>query len=468
MRELLDSPESEFLAVYGRRRVGKTFLIERFYAEQMVFSVTGINQPRKRFQLDNFMDALNRLVPEDQRIEETPTSWLLAFRHLRDHLESIVNDNKKVIFIDELPWLATRGSAFLSALENFWNGWASKRNDILLVVCGSAASWMIKNVVRNRGGLHNRITRRMRLMPFDLYETEQFLQKRGVQLERYDVLQLYMVMGGIPHYLKEVRRGQSATQAIDSICFTRDGLLQSEFADLYAGLFSRPELYIEIVRQLAANPSGLTRTELLRRTKLSSGGSTSRIFDALEESGFIHRYYPVGKNSKNGIYKLSDFYSAFYLKFVVKSRATGVGTWIKLSRTSSWRAWSGYAFERLCLAHLPQIERGLGISGIFTEASTWYRKGTNDTARAQIDLVIVRSDRTISLCEMKFSQDEFIIDKTYAISWRRKIAAFREETQTKSSLFLTFITTYGLKQNEYANSMVQQELSMDALFEPMF
>ena len=466
LEELLRSPESEFVALYGRWRVGKTFLVETVYKNEIVFSVTGLNRKAgKHLQLENFTNALNARLMSTAQVPTVPASWLKAFDILQKYLESIRLSHKKVVFIDELPWLASGKSDFLPALENFWNSWASKRTDIVLVVCGSAASWMISNVVKNRGGLHNRITKRIRLLPFSLYETESYLKSRKIQLERYDILQLYMVMGGIPHYLKEVKRGKSATQIIDEVCFTKDGLLRDEFMNLYQGLFHNPERYIDVIRALSKKPRGMTRSELINATGLSSGGTTTKIFDALEESGFITRYLPVGNNLKLALYKLSDPYSAFYLKFVANSRASGTGTWMKKAATASWKSWSGFAFERICLAHIGQIKVALGISGIYTEESSWRKTGTANETGVQIDLLIDRGDNAVNICEIKFSQTPFVISKKYAEELRAKLFAFKASTKTRKSLFLTMITTYGLVENKYSTTLVHQHIEMDALFE---
>ena len=464
LKELLNSQESEFVALYGRRRVGKTFLIETIYQKEMVFSITGLNKSSKALQLENFKNVINNKLGKKSQLQNIPKSWLAAFNKLQSYLEGLQNNHKKVIFIDELPWLATPKSGFLSALENFWNSWASKRTDIILVVCGSAASWMISNVVRNKGGLHNRITKRIRLLPFNLYETENFLKSRNIQLERYDILQLYMVMGGVPHYLKEVKRGQSATQVIDEVCFSKDGLLRDEFNNLYQGLFNKPERYVDIIKALAQTPQGLTRSELMKKVKLTSGGSTTKIFDALEESGFIIKYLPMGNNLRLSLYKLSDPYSAFHLKFIANSRASGTGSWIKRSTTASWKAWSGFAFERLCLAHIPQIKMALGISGIYTEESAWRHKGSAKEIGTQIDLIIDRDDKAINVCEIKFSDDQYTITKKYAEDLRKKLSIFKKITKTKKTLFLTMLTTYGLTENQYRTSLVHHDITVDALF----
>ena len=464
LKGLLKSQESEFVALYGRRRVGKTFLIETVYQKEMVFSITGLNKTNKALQLENFKNVLNSQLNKKSPLQTVPKSWLAAFNILQNSIEGLRKSHKKVIFIDELPWLATPKSGFLSALENFWNSWANKRTDIILVVCGSAASWMISNVVRNKGGLHNRITKRIRLLPFNLQETENFLQSRNIQLERYDIIQLYMVMGGVPHYLKEVKRGQSATQIIDEICFSKDGLLRDEFNSLYKGLFNKPEKYIEIIKALSQTPKGLTRRELMKKVKLTTGGSTTKIFDALEESGFIIKYLPMGNNLRLSLYKLSDPYSAFHLKFIANSRASGTGSWIKRSTTASWKAWSGFAFERLCLAHIFQIKMALGISGIYTEESAWRHKGSATERGTQIDLIIDRDDKAINVCEIKFSEDMYTINKRYAEELRGKLSIFKKITKTKKTLFLTMLTTYGVEENQYRTSLVHHNITMDALF----
>lgn len=465
LKELLQSEESEFVALYGRRRVGKTFLVDTVYKNEIVFQLTGLHKATMAMQLENFMNALNTKLPPLSQMPTPPSTWLQAFNILRRYIETLHRKRKAVIFIDELPWLATGKSGFLSALENFWNSWASKRTDIILLVCGSAASWMISHIVKNRGGLHNRITRRIRLLPFNLYETESYLRSKNIKLDRYSILELYMVMGGIPHYLKEIKKGKSATLNIDEICFSQDGLLVDEFPNLYEALFSKPERYIDIIKALAVKPKGLTRNEIIAACKLSSGGTTTRILEGLEESGFIVRYLPIGKDHKLALYKLSDPYSAFYLKFMANSRVKGKGSWVKKSETSSWKSWSGFAFERLCLAHVPQIKKALGIGSVYTEESSWRDYGDANRSGAQIDLLIDRADNVINVCEIKFSKNPFTITKKYAEELRNKLFAFQQQNKSRKSLFLTTITTFGLVENQHSISMVEQQINMNALFD---
>ncbi|MCF3110576.1 MarR family transcriptional regulator [Niabella sp. CC-SYL272] len=360
------------------------------------------------------------------------------------------------MFLDELPWLDTAQSGFMPALEHFWNSWASSRTDIVLVVCGSAASWMINKLIHNKGGLHNRVTRRIKLEPFSLAECEAFLRSRNAVFDRYQVIQLYMAMGGIPFYLNQVDPGLSAAQNIDRICFSENGLLVTEFDDLYRSLFNKAEKHILVIEALSKKAKGLTRDEIITITKLPNAGSTTRILKELEESGFIRRYHSFGKKERNSLYQLSDFYSLFYLRFIVNRRDEN--NWINGLDDPKHRAWSGYAFEQVCLAHIKEIKQALGISGVQTSVSSWTGEG------AQIDLVIDRKDQVINLCEMKFSINNFSITKKYAEELRNKLTAFREATSTRKTLFLTLITTYGLTRNAYAGSLVQNDLNMEVLF----
>ncbi|HEY8657605.1 MAG TPA: hypothetical protein VIL78_01110 [Hanamia sp.] len=323
---------------------------------------------------------------------------------------------------------------------------------------------MIQHVVNNKGGLHNRITRKIRLLPFTLQETEAYLNEQKVKLDRYQILQLYMVMGGIPHYLKEIRKGESSAQTIDRLCFSKDGLLQNEFKNLYHSLFDDATRHLAVIKALAKNNSGLTRNEIIAAADLSSGGRITELLDELIESGFITTWLPYDKKSKDAIYKLADEYSHFYIRFMEQGRSQGSGTWLKFSNGQSWKSWSGVAFERVCLKHISQLKRALGILVVHTEESAWRyvpKKGTG----AQIDLLIDRRDFVIHICEMKYSESIFAIDKKYAGELENKVDVFRRQTNTKKSIFITMVTTFGVKNNEYESRLVQNSITMDALFE---
>ncbi|PST84781.1 ATPase [Pedobacter yulinensis] len=463
LAQALQQPEAQLLAVYGRRRVGKTYLIRKFYSRQLLFEFSGVHNGATRSQLENFAHALKQA--ENMSLPPAvPTSWGQAFQSLQDVLQPKLKKKKGVVFLDEFPWLNAPRSGFLSAFEFFWNNWASKQPNLVIVICGSAASWMIQKVVNNKGGLHNRITRKIRLLPFTLNETADFLSARKIRLDHYQIAQLYMTMGGIPHYLKEVEPGQSAAQAIDRSCFSKDGLLRQEFQNLYHSLFSNAQAHIAIVRALAAKPSGLTRNEIIEACALKTGGTTSLLLDELTESGFIAAYIPFNKSLRDRIYKLSDEYTAFYVKFIERSRAMGPGTWLKMMRSQSWKSWSGLAFESLCLKHVSALKAALGIAGIYTEESAWRFTGRKEVAGCQVDLLIDRSDSCISLCEMKFSDGPFTISKEYAAVLTHKRQTFISESKTRKTVFLAMVTTFGVSSNVYKASLIQNEITLEDLF----
>ncbi|MDO8367066.1 MAG: ATPase [Saprospiraceae bacterium] len=452
--------KSAFVAVYGRRRVGKTYLVRHVFEEKFTFHLTGIANVGLQPQLANFYAALVRYFPwlEDKPM---PVDWFQAFQYLISALERS-QDVRKVLFLDELPWFDYPRSGFIPALEHFWNSFASARRDILLLVCGSAASWMINNLINNRGGLHNRVTHRIRLDPFTLNECEAFLQQKSFTYDRYQIVQLYMALGGIPFYLEAVSPEKSAAQNINDLCFSPRGMLRKEFDSLLASLFKNAGKHIAIIEVLAKKAKGLERGELLKLAKLTDGGSASKILGELEESSFIKKYPAFGKSNRYVLYQLVDFYSLFYLKFIKNSSELDKDFWLNSLDNPEVRAWSGYSFEQVCLAHLDKIKQALGISGIQTRSSAWV--GESGGQKAQIDLVIDRRDHVINLCEMKFSLNPFEINKSYADDLRTKIGVFKSATQTKKAVFLTLITTFGIQAGGHAGGLVQNSLTVDVLF----
>jgi uncharacterized protein len=463
LNDALQSRDAELIAVYGRRRIGKTFLIRNYYGKQIVFELTGIHEATFKNQLHNFSLALQ----ESMGIAvapATPGSWIDAFRMLSDYLRRVIKKRPVVILFDELPWLCTPRSGFLQAFGHWWNTWASRNPLVKVVICGSAASWIIRNIINDRGGLHNRVTQRIRLLPFTLAETERFLLHHGVKLDRYQVLQLYMAMGGIPQYLKQVHKGDSAAQTIDKLCFAKNGMLKTEFDDLYQSLFAHAENHEATVRTLSKKAKGMTRAEIIEACGFTTGGWTSELFDELEQSGFITQYIPFDRTVRDAIYKLSDEYSLFYLKFIAGARATGAGTWLRLSKTQSYTSWSGFAFEAVCQKHVDNIKQALGIAGVYTEASAWRYIPRKGEKGAQADLLLDRADHCINLCEMKFSTEEYVIDKRYAGEIDSKVKVFKEQTATKKTIFPTMITTYGVRKNEHYTGRILGEVVKDDLF----
>ncbi|MBU4485241.1 ATP-binding protein [bacterium] len=471
LEETYNSDEPQFLAIYGRRRVGKTYLISEFFKDKGVyFELTGTKDAKLHEQLFNFSVELSRVFYRGEK-RPSPDNWTEALNQLRCEIEKIKSNEKIILFFDELPWLASRKSGFLQALEHFWNRYMSRNKNVIVIICGSAASWMIDNIIHNKGGLHGRVTKRIQLFPFSLSETEEFLKARNINLERKQLIEIYMAMGGVAQYLKYIERGSSATQTINDLCFVPNGPLFDEFEILYKSLFDNYEIHINIIKALSKSLSGLTKEELLDKVGLKSGGTSSKIIEELRRSGFIAYIPAFGKKKIGGKYRLIDEYSLFYLIWIAGVSKTILegrdkDYWFKKRTTKAWTTWCGYVFENICLKHIAKIKETLGLSGISTKESGWsyVPSRSKEESGAQVDLVIDRADNCINLCELKYYNSEFVIDKEYAKKLEDKKRIFKEQTKTNNTLFTTMITTYGTKKNIYYNSVVDNQLTMDVLF----
>lgn len=456
LKQAFESEKSELIALYGRRRIGKTFLIREFFKKRIVFEVTGLHNGNMSDQLQNFTKEVKKRTKSS--VAELPNSWLNAFTMLEQYLDTQKGSRKKVVFIDEFPWMATVRSKFLMAFENFWNTYCIKRKDILVVICGSAASYMVQKIIRNKGGLHNRISRKIRLLPFNLHETELFLKRNGIKYTRYDIIQVYMALGGVPHHLEKLSKGLSVPQNIDALCFSNYGTLNDEFNQLYVSLFDESERHMKIIRTLARTNKGLTRNELIAKSGLPSGGDFSLKLTELIESGFVTEY-PYFQNKKQlTLYRLTDEYSKFYLKFIENNKNGGEGTWQRLSTTQSYNSWSGFMFETLCLKHIYQIKRSLRIDAIYSANRSWFNNN------AQVDLLIDRDDNVMNLCEMKYYNAPYTMDKKHYLNLKNKVAELRKDTNTRKNIFITMVTTFGVNENKYSKELIQNSLDMDALF----
>lgn len=461
--KIMASRQPEFLALYGRRRVGKTFLIRQHLKDSIVFDISGSKDGSKAQQISNFFDEY--LQRTQARLEtKAPSDWNDCFRYLARYLAQLpATEGKYVVFLDEMPWLDTPRSGFVSALEFFWNQHLSRMDNVLLIACGSASSWIRKNLIHARGGLYNRITQRMKLAPFNLHQTEVFLQSMGLDMPRYQILEIYMAMGGIPFYLKELEKGRSVPQLIDESCFSPMGLLHDEYGQLYYSLFRNAELHVSIIEALAAHPQGLTRSEIAKATKMDESNLT-RTLEDLEECDFICRFPPFLNLKKEGVFKLTDLYSLFFLKFIQPNQGSASRVWEQLSKMPTYGTWSGYAFENICQMHIDQIKSALGISGVFTQHSSWKFKGSDALPGAQVDMVVDRSDQIIHLCEAKFTKEPFVVTPDYADKLRLRKSIFKHATQTKKAVFTTLFTTYPAIQNKHYLEMVGNEITMEKLF----
>ena len=453
---------AQLVIVYGRRRVGKTFLVNEYFDNHFSFTLTGAYNQPKEVQLRNFAAELSRKTGGKR---EVPGDWIDAFERLRAYLEGSTSDGKRVVFFDEMPWLDTRKAGFMPAFEWFWNSWASTQDDLICIVCGSATSWMIDNIADNKGGLFNRQTCKLYLEPFTLHEVEEYLASRDISWSRYDIAECYMIMGGIPYYLSLLSGRLSYRQNIDALFFAVRGELWDEFDHLYRSLFTNSESYIKIVEALSKKSSGLTRGELSAKAGMPANGALSKMLKDLVSSGFVRVAGFYGHKKKDARYQLSDYFTAFYFRYMKDGYGKDTHYWSNTIDNPARRAWAGLAFEQLCRDHVAQIKHKLGISGVLSEESTWYAQADVElgTPGAQVDLLIDRRDGVINLCEMKFSLNEFVVDKAYEVSLRNKVEAFRRATDCRKSLQVTMVTTYGVKQNKYS-SVVQSQIVLDDLF----
>lgn len=460
LQACMESERSEFVVVYGRRRIGKTFLVRRFFKDAYAFSFVGKHEMSRDLQLAEFAKELQRY--SGSAFVPVLKNWTDAFDNLQRLLESSKNRGKKVVFFDEMPWMDTPKSDFVMALENFWNGWANMRDDILFIACGSATSWMVDKLLHNQGGLFNRITQRIYLRPFRLREVEQYLEENHFQWNRYQIAQCYMILGGVPFYLTLLNPRLSLLSNIDELFFSdAHAMLRMEYNELYATLFKRPDNYLAVVKLLTERKEGYTRKEISDRTNLG-GAALTKILSDLEQCDFVLSYARYGNAKNNAIYRIKDFYTLFYYKYVYGIDTKDALRWTHLSSTPQVASWQGFSFELLCLLHLDEIKRSLGIDRILNDASAWRSKQAD--RNTQIDLVIERADRNINLCEMKFSTGMYAIDKGYEQKLRERMSIFQAETQTRCSTRVTMVTTYGVLPNKYTG-IVNDEVLLDDLFQ---
>lgn len=467
LKELYNSQRAEFVAVYGRRRVGKTFLIDETFGKNITFRHAGLSplddDGKRNLLKDQLRHFYNSLLSQGMKKSKCPSSWLEAFFMLEMHLQSIDNGSRQVVFLDELPWMDTPRSGFVTALEGFWNGWACHRHNIMLIVCGSATSWILDNLINNHGGLYGRVTYEIKLSPFTLRECEEFFQRRGIKMSRYDIVQSYMIVGGIPYYLNYFQKGLSLAQNIDRLFFTDNAKLRDEYERMFSAVFSNPDEMKQIIQFLSTRHSGFTRQEIIQKTGIADSGTVSKMIKALEVSDYILRYIPFGTDRRKEMYKLTDFFCLFYLRWVSGCDKLNPDFWMVSQSSQSVTAWRGIAFEEVCLAHIQQIKSALGISGVITTQSAWSLRGDDEKEGTQIDLLICRKDNVVNMCEMKFCADEYTVTKAYERKLVHRQILLSDLVNRRTAIHPVLVTTYGLVYNEYSSSFLHTVL-MDDLF----
>jgi AAA+ ATPase superfamily predicted ATPase len=468
--KIYNSNRPEFIAIYGRRRIGKTYLIQNYFQDKgFFFYITGVPEGTTNEQLFNFNEEYIDVFP--LAIERTvPKTWAEAFSRLRRQLTTINQNEKIVIFIDELPWIATHKSGFIAALSHLWNRYLSNNPSIKLIICGSAASWIIKHIVDAKGSLHNRLTKQIRLQPFDLTETEIYLREKKINLDRKQIIDIYMAIGGVAAYLNYIEPGKSSQQIISEVCLSHQNTsLYGEFNRLFKALFKNHHIHITIIKALSTVRSGMNRETLIAKTNITSASVLNKVLNELIESGFIAETNFFHNKSKNKVYRIIDEYSLFYLKWyneIKNQRVESTGNyWLSLLNSRAYNSWAGFSFESICYNHINPIAHALGISGILYSYSTWsYNTIDNNDKGVQIDLIIDRPDNCINLCEIKYSNSKFTITKQYAKDLLYKKEKFIEKTKTKKTVFITMITPYGINQNIHSIATINNEITMNELF----
>ena len=465
LQRLFNSGRSQLVAVYGRRRVGKTYLIRETFKDSFAFYHTGISpieledKNLQNAQLAAFNSSLLRYGLQSDGL---PKDWMEAFDRLTVLLESKPKDERQVVFIDEMPWMDTLRSGFITAFEHFWNGWGAGQDNLMLIVCGSATSWIQDNLINSYGGLYDRVNAEIQLSPFNLRETEQMLQQQGVTLSRYDITQLYMALGGVPMYLSYVQPGLSLAQIIDQLFFARKAKLRDEFVRLFGSIFKNPDKHVVIVRALSKRHGGYSRDDISKMTGISLGKELTTALHVLEASDFIECYKPFENDKRHMLYRLIDPYCKFFLA-QVEGKNREENFWRDNENQPALTAWRGLAFEDVCLHHVGQIKTAMGISGVGSTNSAWNQQGNDNQPGMQIDLIIERNDRVVNLCEMKFCNTEFEVKSDYEQTLCSRLNWMTEHVGRRQNVQLVLVTTYGLKYGMHSG-VFQHVVTLDSLF----
>lgn len=469
LERLYRTDKSEFVAVYGRRRVGKTYLINQVFSDRIVFRHTGITpvdinsrieKSPMKVQLKAFFRSLNEQGGDFRKI---PHDWYEAFLMLKELLEKKKNGKKRVVFLDELSFMDTRKSEFIPALSDFYNNYVSRQSDILLIVCGSATSYILNNLVNNHAGLYDRLTYQMKISPFKLKDTELLLLHNGWKLPRLEITKAYMIFGGIPFYLDYLNPDYSLARNIDNLIFRKEGSLRNEFSRLFSSTFTNAELTEKIVRSLFKKRIGLTKDELLKSLGKSDSPAFRNAVLALEESDFVLKYIPFGGKKKDERIKLIDPFCLFYLRFVDRNSAFNESFYSDNQFSQPVLSAQGYGFEDVCFNHIPEIKKALGISGVQCEVGPYFQKDTDNNKAYQIDMVIVRKDNVVDLCEAKFSLSEFELNLKGNQRLAEKISHLNELLPKRYIVQAVLLTTFGLKNSQYSSTF-QSVITLDDLF----
>lgn len=474
LNSMLESERAEFYAVYGRRRIGKTHLVKAFFDKKKCHFMhcTGIQKGGIKDQLGAFYDAISDCFFDGVTLQKEQT-WNKAFEFLKGLIDNKVSSRQKiVIFLDELPWLVTPRSKCLQMLEYYWNRYWSFDPRIKLIICGSSASWILKKIINDRGGLHNRVTRQILLRPFNLVETQKYLASLGVKLNMWHTTQVYMATGGVPYYLMTLhQKGLSSSQIIEQLAFSNDAPLQNEFDKLIASLFDDAAAYSELLKILSKHRYGLSQAEILNKsTHFSKGGRVTEKLKALADAGFIIKLKSYQNSAKGVYYRVIDEYTLFYFYWIaplantVQSSSFGEGYWQEIQKSAAWQSWSGYAFEAIVYKHLTQVRNALLIPPSAIADSWRYQSKLADESGAQIDILFDRPDDVITLGEIKMTAKPFVIDKQVAANLVQKKDVFTRRIKTQKQIYIAMISASGVAQNHYFDELISGVVTLKDFF----
>jgi hypothetical protein len=392
------SGKDELVVLYGRRRIGKSSLVKRFAEKKKAYyefeALEGETTPG---QINHFLQQLKKQIDDPILDSVRFANWEQVFTYLTEKVINRKSKVKKILFLDELPWMAAGRIRLVSLLKYYWdNHWKSKH--VMLILCGSVASFMVKKVLHSNA-LYGRTTIEILLKGFSPEEAARLLSKKR---SREETLNYQLVFGGVPKYLEQINTSQSFNKNMNTLCFSPHGIMLKEVERIFYSQFREPRTYLKIINLLKNGIFSLS--EISSKTKIPSGGGLKQYLKNLERAEMIRSYIPFDRsgNSKFKKYTLADEFLVFFFKYMGPNlRVIKESSSRRLFETltqNSFDSWLGFAFERFCLKHAGLLALVMDFADDILLASPYFKK--NDE-RFQIDLLYQRADRVITVCEIK-------------------------------------------------------------------
>ena len=484
LNEICDLEESSLVAIYGRRRIGKTYLVNHMFKKYrqdcLFFEFTGAYDGDKRGQIDNFIDQVYEWFYVEPSFEIK--SWSDAFRFLKRTIDKEIkkrdSNEKVIVFLDEVPWIdRSNKGGFLSALGYFWNTWCEPRENVVLILCGSNSSWIRDKILKNaRGSLYQRVTHQISMYPFDLKETKAYLlEQKGFMIDNKTVTDIYMIFGGVAKYLSFLNPNESSAENIDRVFFSIHGSMYREYDELFSSLFAdKSDYYKSVIELLCTRRSGFSLSDISKAFNEKLGGKLRLAIAELEECGFIKGLSKYGNSVRGVNYMIVDPYILFHHKWIKGFSRNDIATlpnnyWLHKSSSQSYAVWSGYAFEIVVMVNIRLYLNAIGRLGFFSGVYHWQHMAkSEDEQGAQIDMVVNYGNNIFDILECKYYNSEYVISKEYAKNIKNKLSMFKKYglySKQKSELRLVFLTSYGVKMNAEAHSLNISRVCLDDLFE---